>query len=339
MASVRFMPPTLRVSGSIAGLTIAARIQSAVLRVNNRRRRSPSEREILRIVSLKAALRAWDALTVAQRGTWNTAAQNALDATPGAGQRFVSGSQLHTASFTTRSRAGASIVTDADPDAYLQVDPTALWFTPDLSAQTITIRALENEFPAGGIDPRGVVQIRKPRIRSRKHSDRASAFLATWDWSLGAPGFGQAAIVASSPFPLLSANAFGIVNRSTTELGVVSFRRWAEVLTPPPGHGTAGYVRPFFFGLESPSITIDPGPVLTIVDTIGEFPSSFTRDFSSPPGQTVDDVMDWISSVAGWTVLDRDVSLDPEPVASIEPFGRSVVTLNWQPRAIFVALP
>lgn len=339
MAVMRFQPPTVSFFGSIGAVTFETRRVTSIARINNRRRRDPTPRELKRIVFFEAAHATWETMTGAERLTWITAAANAANPPPFFNGRAVTGQQLHTSSYMGRRQAGAAVVASADPDAWIQTDPTALWFEPDVAAGTLTIRSLENDFPAGGFDIRGLAFMRQPIHRSRRRSDRGSSFLATWDWLNGALGFGQPAVVADSPFPLLPGQRFSVLNKSAAETGVVTWGRWVSVLTAPENHGTAGFVRPFFFGLESPSIKIDPGPVVTVVTSIGEFPESDTRDFSSPAGQTVEDVMDWIGGLLTWDVLQRDTSLDNEPASSIEPFGRSVVTVNWQPRAIFVALP
>ena len=339
MAIARLQPATTTASGSVGGLTIALRQQVAVLRLNNRRRRDASPREHLRIATLQAAHARWATLSEANRDAWNAAAAQALDPPFKAEPRRVSGSQLHTASYTSRTAAGAATPAAPALDAWVREAPVAFWFTPDLAAQTLTLRALDFEFPVREQDPSTCILVRRPSHRSAKQRNRASALGVGFIWGNGVPGFNDPPIVFDSPFPLAPAQRLSLANRGADIDGSVTWQRWVEVLTPPVGHQVAGYLRPGFFGLLSPSIEVLPGPVITIVNTIADPPSSFTRDFSSPPGQTVEDVFDWATGVASWEALEVDPALESLPASTIEPFGRSVVTRNWQPRALFVAAP
>lgn len=339
MAYVRFMPPTVTLSGSIGAVTLAKRQQTAVVRANTRRRRSPSVREAEWLQIMAETRRLWNELDDVSRNAWMIVAEDAAGGDDPTPPRLISAQQLFTSSCSMRLQAGAEPVLDPQSDAWKQAPPTPFWAEPYGGGAGLRFRALEFDLPGGGGFPITVINQRAPQPAGRKPTSRRSARLFTYDWEAGIPGFGGPPIEVPSAFPLPPGSRFSFSNRFSDELGVVSWRRWSEVLIAPAGHGTGGFMRPFFDGLSSPTIRVDPGPVVTLTVGVGEDFSQEQRDFSSPPDQTVDDVLDWLESRFDWELLQRSNDFNALPASSVLPFGRSVVTSNWQPRAIFVAAP
>lgn len=337
MAQARFYPPSMTISGTLGGLTFARTLQHAVVRVNNRRRRDLSPTEIERAAQRSIVRQRWATLTPEERATWNAAAEAAADPPFGFTERAVSGSQLHTASGMATELAGMDPVIEADESAGLRPAAPALWcqLTPDLL--TMKIRGLEFVLPPGGLGTRTLLRIADPRKHRNKPTNAASRVAGSFTWDDGIPGFTKPAAEISVTLPLVEGGLFSLANRLVLPGGAVGWVRWTNVEVPAAGEQTAAFVRPVFFGLKSPAIQIRPGPVVTIIETIDPSITSYTEDFSTPPGQTIGDVLSWIANVADWQVLEADEDLEDLPADRLVPFDRHVVTLNWQPKALFVS--